>query len=111
MNNYLCGLCVFVFSENLELIILRTVQASNADALVPLYLWSKAMNGRVALYRLTAVVLMILLFNPVVLAESGGKYFKQGRKFEVAEQWELAAEQYALALNQDPGNPEFRLHL
>lgn len=69
------------------------------------------MNGRVLLYRLTAVVLMIALFHPVVRAEAGGKYFKQGRKFEVAEQWELAAEQYALALNQDPGNPEFRLHL
>ena len=54
-------------------------------------------------FRLTLVALILVLgflFAPAIaLAGGGGKFFKRGRKYEVAEQWDLAAEQYALALN------------
>ncbi|KAF0194584.1 MAG: proteinral secretion pathway protein D, partial [bacterium] len=50
------------------------------------------------------------LIAPIALASGGGKQFKKGRKFEAAQQWDLAAEQYALALSEDPSNPEYKLH-
>lgn len=61
--------------------------------------------------RIIAIILVIAIITPLALAGGGNKYFKKGRKFEAAEQWDLAAEQYALALSEDPGNPEYKLHL
>src|SRR5947207_14594159 len=62
-----------------------------------------------------AIALMLVLgflFAPAIaLAGGGGKFFKRGRMYEVAEQCDLAAEPYALALNQDPGNGEHQVHL
>ena len=60
--------------------------------------------------RVMAIVLMVILLAPIALAGGGGKQFKKGRKFESAQQWDLAAEQYALALSEDPSNPEYKLH-
>ena len=59
------------------------------------------------------LLLMIALLSPVsVLAvnNDGKKHFKQGMKHEVAEQWDKAAEEFALAVVADPKNPEYRLH-
>src|SRR5215831_13995495 len=42
---------------------------------------------------------------------SGKKNFKEGAKYESAEQWDLAAEQYALAVANEPDNAEYRLRL
>ena len=39
------------------------------------------------------------------------KYFKEGMKFEAAEEWDKAVEQFALAVADSPKNPEYRLHL
>lgn len=61
--------------------------------------------------RVIAIMLILALFAPLALAGGGGKYFKKGRKYESAGQWDLAAEQYALALSEDPANPEYKLHL
>jgi len=41
----------------------------------------------------------------------GKKHFNDGMKFEVSEQWDKAAEEFALAVSENPKNPEFRLHL
>lgn len=41
----------------------------------------------------------------------GKKHFKQGMKFESAEEWDKASEEFALAVNENPKNPEYRLHL
>ncbi len=41
----------------------------------------------------------------------GKKHFKTGMKAEAAEQWDQAAEAFALAVADDPKNPEYRLHL
>jgi general secretion pathway protein D len=44
-------------------------------------------------------------------SKGGKKNFKEGVSFENKEQWDLAAEQYALAVAADPGNAEYRLRL
>src|SRR5215468_6622099 len=43
--------------------------------------------------------------------KSGKKNFNEGAKYESAEQWDLAAEQYALAVANEPDNAEYRLRL
>jgi general secretion pathway protein D len=59
------------------------------------------------------LVLTLLLTAPVAtLAGSDGKkHFKQGMQFEENQQWDKAAEQFALALAEKPSNVEYRLHL
>ncbi len=58
-------------------------------------------------------MLVISLLSPVAALGMGDgkKYFKQGMKHEVAEEWDKAAEQFALAVTENPKNPEYRLHL
>lgn len=55
---------------------------------------------------------MVSLFSPLtVLAFGDGKkFYKEGIKAEVAEDWDKAAEQFALAVADNPKNPEYRLH-
>ncbi len=62
--------------------------------------------------RLAAVAALVLaLASPtVVLAGNGKKAYKKGIDFEEAQRWDLAAEQFALAFADDPGNAEYRLH-
>lgn len=43
--------------------------------------------------------------------KQGRKNFKEGAKYESAEQWDLAAERYALAVADEPDNAEYRLRL
>ena len=59
-------------------------------------------------------LLVICLSLPVTVFggdKSGKKNFKEGARYESAEQWDLAAEQYALAVANEPGNAEYRLRL
>ncbi len=61
----------------------------------------------------TTLFLLFALLSPtVVLAgdKEAKKHFKVGMKAEVAEQWDKAAEEFALAVVEDPKNPEYRLH-
>lgn len=52
-----------------------------------------------------------MLSPTAVLAFGDGKkFFKEGMKAEMAEDWDKAVEQFALALNDNPKNPEYRLH-
>lgn len=60
------------------------------------------------------VLLIICLSLPHSLlagSKEGKKHFKEGTKQETAEQWDLAAQQYALAVAAEPGNAEYRLRL
>ncbi len=60
----------------------------------------------------SALLLLALLLAPArALADSHGKHFKKGKAFELNQQWDLAAEQFALALSQKPDNIEYRLHM
>jgi len=47
----------------------------------------------------------------VLAVGDGKKNFKAGMKAENAELWDQAAESFALAVTDDPKNPEYRLHL
>jgi general secretion pathway protein D len=70
-----------------------------------------------------ALLLSICLFlpSPIFAQGNGGsggkggkggkKNFKDGVKYESNEQWDLAAEQYAIAVAGEPGNAEYRLRL
>jgi general secretion pathway protein D len=56
--------------------------------------------------------LLVALLSPtaVLAAPDGKKHFKAGMTAETAEQWDKAAEEFALAVVEDPKNPEYRLH-
>ena len=62
------------------------------------------------------VAVLFLLFGASrlpQLAKSLGqtrKAFKEGMKAEDSEQWDKAAEEYALAITDSPKNPEYLLH-
>ncbi|MDQ3749145.1 MAG: hypothetical protein M3367_09065, partial [Acidobacteriota bacterium] len=63
-------------------------------------------------FSITLFLLFALLSPTVILAgdKEAKKHFKVGMKAEVAEQWDKAAEEFALAVVEDPKNPEYRLH-
>ncbi len=57
------------------------------------------------------VIVVSLLTTPILaIQKKGDKNYKQGLKHEVAERWDKAAEEFALAVAANPGNAEFRLH-
>ena len=66
-----------------------------------------------ARFSLTLLLLFSLITPMAVLAADGNakKHFKQGMRHEVAEEWDKAVEEFAIAVNDDPGNAEYRLHL
>ncbi len=52
-----------------------------------------------------------LLAVPVTtLAKKGEKHYKQGLKYEMAQQWEKAAQEFTLALAANPSDVEYQLH-
>lgn len=63
-------------------------------------------------FSVTLLLLLTLLSPTAVLAfdGKGKKHFKEGMKAEYAEQWDKAVEEFALAVVDDPRNPEYRLH-
>ena len=63
--------------------------------------------------RITSFVVFVCLLAPTAsLAYGDGKkFFKEGMKHEAAEEWDKAAESFALAVTENPKNPEYRLHL
>lgn len=58
-----------------------------------------------------ALMVMICLFAaPIpVLAKKGDKNYKRGVEYELAQQWDRAAQEYALAVAADPNRIEFQL--
>jgi general secretion pathway protein D len=65
------------------------------------------------LARPAAALLMaaVLLVSPfAVLAKKGEKNFNQGIAYEKAQQWEKAAQEFALALATSPSDTEYLLH-
>ncbi|MFX5222119.1 hypothetical protein ABTD21_19575, partial [Acinetobacter baumannii] len=44
------------------------------------------------------------------LAKKGEKNYKRGLQYEAAQQWEQAAQEFALAVAADPSNIEYQLH-
>src|SRR2546428_384457 len=52
----------------------------------------------------------LLVMPLTVLAKKGDSHFKKGLKYETAQQWEKAAQEFTLALAADPSNTEYQLH-
>ncbi|MGI8642023.1 MAG: secretin N-terminal domain-containing protein [Pyrinomonadaceae bacterium] len=62
-------------------------------------------------FSITMFLLLSLLSPTIILAGGDGKkHFKEGMKAENAEVWDKAVEEFALAVVDDPKNPEYRLH-
>jgi general secretion pathway protein D len=62
-------------------------------------------------FALCFLLVFSMLSPTAILAMSDGKkYFKAGMTAEDAEDWDKAVEQYALAITDNPKNPEYRLH-
>src|SRR3712207_4459382 len=68
-------------------------------------------NSAYVRFSITLLLLISLLSPVAALAGDGKKYFAQGLKHEVAEEWDKAVEQFAKAVVENPKNPEYRLHL
>ena len=56
---------------------------------------------------------MIAMLSPATALAfgDGKKHFQAGMKQETAEAWDKAVEEFALAVAENPKNPEYRLHL
>jgi general secretion pathway protein D len=63
---------------------------------------------RVSVSLLLSACLLVL---PVTaFAKKGDKHFKEGMHYEMAQQWEKAAQEFTLAVAADPSNMEYQLH-
>jgi general secretion pathway protein D len=56
------------------------------------------------------LVLSLLLLPLTAFAKKGDKNFKRGMDYEMAQQWDKAAQEFTLALAADPSNMEYQLH-
>jgi general secretion pathway protein D len=57
------------------------------------------------------IIVSCLLSAPITAFSKKGKdHFDRGMKFEQAEQWEKAAQEFTLALAADPSNADYQLH-
>ena len=63
------------------------------------------------LLALTLAICLSLPITGVAGGKAGKKNFEEGVKYETAEQWDLAAQQYALAVAAEPDNAEYRLRM
>ena len=61
--------------------------------------------------RAVVLALILVLAAPVVSLADHKKHFKEGQKYEDNRQWDKAAESYALAASEKPGNYEYQLYL
>lgn len=69
-------------------------------------------NSAFVRYSFTLLIFVSLLAPTAAFASiDGKKYFKEGLKYEQAEEWDKAVEAYSLAVVESPTNPEYRLHL
>lgn len=62
---------------------------------------------------LLSLLLVMAMLSPVsaLAFGDGKKHFKVGIKYEAAEDWDKASEEFALAVSENPANPEYKLHL
>src|SRR6267154_4415589 len=57
-----------------------------------------------------AIVGCMLALAVYVFESKGKDHFTQGMKFEQAQQWEKAAQEFTLAMAADPSNVDYQLH-
>lgn len=70
------------------------------------------MNTNITIRKILALFLSLCLFmsGTAYAGGKGKKNFNEGKKYEAAQQWDLAAQAYALAVSAEPNNPEYRLN-
>ena len=70
------------------------------------------MNKSAKFRFLMTLIMLVSLLTPMATYASVGesKHFKKGLKHEIAEEWDKAVEEFALAIAKRPKNPEYRLH-
>ena len=56
------------------------------------------------------IVACLLAMPMTAFARKGKDHFKRGLKYEQAQQWEKAAQEFTLALAADPSNADYQLH-
>ncbi len=61
-------------------------------------------------FSITLLLLFSLISPTLALGGDGKKHFKEGMRAEDSETWDKAVEEFALAVVEDPKNPEYRLH-
>ncbi|HEV7684071.1 MAG TPA: secretin N-terminal domain-containing protein [Pyrinomonadaceae bacterium] len=52
----------------------------------------------------------LLALPATAFAKKGDKHYKDGMRYEAAQQWEKAAQEFTLAVAADPANVEYQLH-
>jgi len=57
-----------------------------------------------------AIVGCLLALPMSVFANKGKEHFTEGMKYEQAQQWEKAAQEFTLAMAADPSNVDYQLH-
>ena len=98
----------------LELYIAQLVKKVRTNIRSPIF--SNGPNvimTKTASVRILSFLLLFCLLSPtaVLAIGDGKKHFKTGMKHEVAEEWDKAAEFFALAVADNPKDPEYKLHL
>ncbi len=71
------------------------------------------MNTNTVIRRFLVVFLTLCLVMPgagLAGGKGGKKNFKEGLKYEQQQQWDMAAQQFALAVAAEPSNAEYKLH-
>src|SRR5262245_16720539 len=73
---------------------------------------TKTSTGTVGRRFLAIFLSLCMLLPSAALADgkNGKKNFKEGVKYEQQQQWDMAAQHFALALSAEPNNPEYRIH-
>ena len=61
--------------------------------------------------RAIVFALVLVLAAPIASRADHRKHFRDGRNYEANRQWDKAAESYALAASEKPGNFEYQLYL
>lgn len=72
------------------------------------------MNRSVVIRFSVTLFLVFAMLSPataLAVMGDGKKYFKEGMKHETNEEWDKAVEAFALAVADNPKNPEYKLHL
>src|SRR5262245_5861441 len=61
--------------------------------------------------QLIALLLVLMMVAPVAVFADHKKHFKEGLKYEFRQEWDKAAQEFALAASEKSDNMEYRLHL
>src|SRR5947208_5763764 len=62
-------------------------------------------------YTISIVLILCFVCTPALaLSKRGEENFRQGIKYERAQQWDRAAQEFTLAVAADPSNTEYQLH-